>query len=71
MKITDHIKKANGKTLFSFELIPPRKGKSIQELYNNIDPLYHTIYYLDLVYNQVIKMISSLIIGIRNIKYKI
>ena len=39
MKITDHIKNANGKTLFSFELIPPRKGKSIQELYNNIDPL--------------------------------
>ena len=39
MKITDHIKNANGKTLFSFELIPPKKGKSIQELYNNIDPL--------------------------------
>jgi len=39
MKITDHIKKANGKTLFSFEIIPPKKGKSIQELYDNIDPL--------------------------------
>ena len=39
MKITEHIKAANGKTLFSFELIPPRKGKSIQELYNNINPL--------------------------------
>ncbi len=39
MKITDHIKKANGKTLFSFEIIPPRKGNNIQELYNNIDPL--------------------------------
>ncbi len=39
MKITDHIKQANGKTLFSFELIPPRKGRSIQELYDNIDPL--------------------------------
>ena len=39
MKITDHIKNANGRTLFSFELIPPKKGKSIQELYNNIDPL--------------------------------
>jgi methylenetetrahydrofolate reductase (NADPH) len=38
MKITDHIKKAD-KTLFSFEIIPPLKGKSIQELYNNIDPL--------------------------------
>ncbi len=39
MKVTDHIKKANGKTLFSFEVIPPKKGKNIQELYNNIDPL--------------------------------
>lgn len=39
MKITDHIKNSNGKTLFSFEIIPPRKGKNIQELYNNIDPL--------------------------------
>jgi len=39
MKVTDHITKANGKTLFSFEIIPPQKGKSIQELYDNIDPL--------------------------------
>lgn len=39
MKITDHIKNAKGKTLFSFELIPPVKGRNIQELYNNIDPL--------------------------------
>ena len=39
MKITEHIKNANGKTLFSFEIIPPQKGGNIQELYNNIDPL--------------------------------
>ncbi|KAA1244826.1 methylenetetrahydrofolate reductase [NAD(P)H] [Aquimarina sp. RZ0] len=39
MKVTDHIKNAKGKTLFSFELIPPQKGRSIQELYDNIDPL--------------------------------
>ncbi len=39
MKITEHIKKANGKTLFSFEIIPPKKGNNIQELYQNIDPL--------------------------------
>ena len=39
MKVTDHIAKAERKTLFSFEIIPPVKGKSIQELYNNIDPL--------------------------------
>ena len=39
MKITEHIKKANNKTLFSFEVIPPKKGNSIQELYENIDAL--------------------------------
>ena len=39
MKVTEHIKQANGKTLFSFEIIPPKKGNSIQQLYNNIDPL--------------------------------
>ena len=39
MKITDHIKNSNGKTLFSFEIIPPKKGNNIQELYDNIDPL--------------------------------
>jgi methylenetetrahydrofolate reductase (NADPH) len=39
MKVTEHIEKAKGETLFSFEIIPPVKGKSIQELYDNIDPL--------------------------------
>jgi len=39
MKVTEHIKKAKGETLFSFEIIPPVKGRNIQELYNNIDPL--------------------------------
>jgi methylenetetrahydrofolate reductase (NADPH) len=39
MKVTDHINKAKGETLFSFEIIPPVKGRNIQELYNNIDPL--------------------------------
>ena len=39
MKVTEHIEAAKGSTLFSFEIIPPQKGKSIQELYDNIDPL--------------------------------
>ena len=39
MKITDHIKNANGKTLFSFEIVPPPKGVGISDLYSNIDPL--------------------------------
>ena len=39
MKVTEHIKQRKGKTLFSFEIIPPQKGQNIQELYDNIDPL--------------------------------
>lgn len=39
MKITDHIKNAKGRTLFSFELLPPLKGKSIQNIYDTIEPL--------------------------------
>ncbi|MBB6271450.1 methylenetetrahydrofolate reductase (NADPH) [Pedobacter cryoconitis] len=39
MKITDHITNAKGKTLFSFELLPPVKGKSITDIYAAIDPL--------------------------------
>jgi len=39
MKVTDHIENAKGKTLFSFEIIPPVKGRNIKELYGNIDPL--------------------------------
>ena len=39
MKVTDHIRRANGKALFSFEIIPPKKGNNIQALYQNIDPL--------------------------------
>ncbi|RZL17975.1 MAG: methylenetetrahydrofolate reductase [NAD(P)H], partial [Pedobacter sp.] len=34
MKITDHIANANGKTLFSFELLPPIKGQGIQGIFD-------------------------------------
>jgi methylenetetrahydrofolate reductase (NADPH) len=38
MKITDHIDKSKS-TLFSFEILPPLKGKSIEAIYSAIDPL--------------------------------
>lgn len=38
MKVTEHIKNAK-KTLFSFEILPPLKGTSIQSIYNSLDPL--------------------------------
>ena len=39
MKVTEHIEQANGKTLFSFEIVPPQKGQNIEDLYSNVDPL--------------------------------
>lgn len=39
MKVTEHIKNANGKTQFSFEILPPLKGQHIQSIFDNIDPL--------------------------------
>jgi methylenetetrahydrofolate reductase (NADPH) len=38
MKIVDHIKGAKA-TLFSFEILPPLKGDSIESIYHGIDPL--------------------------------
>lgn len=37
MKITDRFKE--NQTLFSFEILPPQKGKSIENIYHSIDPL--------------------------------
>jgi methylenetetrahydrofolate reductase (NADPH) len=39
MKVTDHIKNANGRTLFSLEILPPLKGENIRTLFDNMDPL--------------------------------
>ncbi len=39
MKVVDHIREANGKTLFSFEILPPVKGESVQNIFDAIDPL--------------------------------
>jgi methylenetetrahydrofolate reductase (NADPH) len=39
MKVIDHIKNANGRTLFSLEILPPLKGENIRTLFDNMDPL--------------------------------
>ena len=39
MKVIEHIEKANGKTQFSFEILPPLKGQNIQCIFDGIDPL--------------------------------
>jgi len=39
MKVVDHLKNANGKSLFTLEILPPLKGENIKNLFSNIDPL--------------------------------
>ncbi len=39
MKVIDHINNSKGKTLFSVEILPPLKGKSIQSIYDILDPI--------------------------------
>jgi methylenetetrahydrofolate reductase (NADPH) len=68
MKVTEHIDKAKGKTLFSLEIIPPVKGESIETLMDNIEPLlefkppfievtYHREEYIEkIVGNQIVKI---------------
>ena len=38
MKLTEKLAQSQ-KTLFSIEILPPLKGKSIQSIYDSIDPL--------------------------------
>jgi len=38
MKVTEHIEQAK-KTLISFEILPPLKGKTINSIYDHLDPL--------------------------------
>ncbi len=39
MKVTDYFDNANGKTLISFEVLPPLKGGSMKAIFDTLDPL--------------------------------
>lgn len=39
MKITEHFKNSPGKTFVSFEVLPPLKGGSMQDIFDTLDPL--------------------------------
>lgn len=39
MKVTEYFEKANGNTLISFEILPPLKGGSMQDIFDTLDPL--------------------------------
>ena len=52
MKVIDKIKNSK-KPLFTFELLPPLKGHTIQEIYNTIDPLIEfNPAYINITYHQ-------------------
>ncbi len=38
MKVTEHLKQAKS-TLISFEILPPLKGKTINSIYDHLNPL--------------------------------
>lgn len=39
MKVTEYFEKSQGKTLISFEVLPPLKGGSMQDIFDVLDPL--------------------------------
>lgn len=39
MKVTDHFNNARDETLISFEVLPPLKGGSMQDIFDTLDPL--------------------------------
>lgn len=52
MKVIDHINHSTG-TLISFEILPPLKGKGIQSLYEQLDPLMeHKPAFINVTYHR-------------------
>ena len=39
MKVIDYFKNAEGKTLISFEVLPPLKGGGMKSIFDTLDPL--------------------------------
>ena len=59
MKVTEHINSAKG-TLFSFEILPPLKGTSIQSIYDSLDPLMEfKPPFIDVTYHNLILYVGS------------
>lgn len=53
MKVTEHINQSD-KTLFSLEILPPKKGDNIYTLYKNLEPLLEfNPSFIDVTYHRV------------------
>jgi methylenetetrahydrofolate reductase (NADPH) len=52
MKVIEHLRQAD-RTLFSFEILPPLKGKDIRSIYEGIDPLLeHRPSFINVTYHR-------------------
>ena len=53
MKIIEHFEKSKGKTLVSFEVLPPLKGGSMQAIFDALDPLMEFNHpFIDVTYHR-------------------
>jgi methylenetetrahydrofolate reductase (NADPH) len=53
MKVTEHIQKAKGETLFSIEILPPLRGQDINSIFDNINPLMnYNPAFIDVTYHR-------------------
>ncbi|RYD99061.1 MAG: methylenetetrahydrofolate reductase [NAD(P)H] [Sphingobacteriales bacterium] len=53
MKVTEHITRAQGSTLFSFEILPPLKGETVRQIYDTIDMLIdYNPAFIDVTYHR-------------------
>jgi len=53
MKVTEHIEKSKGRTLFSVEILPPLKGQNIESTFKSLDPLMEFgIPFIDVTYHR-------------------
>jgi len=53
MKVTEHIEKSKGRTLFSVEILPPLKGQNIESTFKSLDSLMEfEIPFIDVTYHR-------------------
>lgn len=70
MKITQHIQNATS-TLFSFEILPPKKGEDIQSVFNNIEPLIEfKPPFIDVTYHREEQIVRETAEGLKTVSVR-
>ena len=72
MKVKEHLSKSK-ETLFSFEILPPLKGTSINSIYKTLDPLMEfSPPFIDVTYHReeyVYKKKNGVFLNRQNLNY--